>query len=185
MEFDVEIFKKLNTSKTKEFKNDDIYNDTMDYRHFIQPFFEDFCLNYGFNFIFNEIIYPEFNIIILNIKQNQKDISLWCKLENILYSISCIIRVINIKDKEKNEKIFDNLNIVFYTAIDIPKEFVQIVRTITRIIEDSPEGLFCEKDLLLKCFKYLVDGLDNKLLLKYCSKSAKTLLNKNKKIMFY
>ena len=183
MEFDVEIFKKLNTSKTKEFKNDDIYNDTMDYRHFIQPFFEDFCLNYGFNFIFNEIIYPEFNIIILNIKQNQKDISLWCKLENILYSISCIMRVINIKEKEKNEKIFDNLNIVFYTAIDIPKEFVQIVRTITRIIEDSPEGLFSEKDLLLKCFKYLVDGLNNKLLLKYCSRSAKTLLNKNKKIM--
>ena len=183
MKFDDKIFKKLNTSKTKVFKDDDLYNDTLDFRHNIQPFFEDFCENYGFNFIFNEIIYPEFNIIILNIKQNQKDISLWCKLENILYSISCIMRVINIKEKENNKNIFDNLNTVFYTIIDIPKEFVQIIRTITRIIEDSPEGIFNEKNLLLKCFKYLVDGLDNKLLLKYCSKSAKTLLNKNKRIM--
>ena len=93
------------------------------------------------------------------------------------------MRVINIKEKENNPKIFDNLNIVFDTIIDIPKEFVQIIRTITRIIEDAPEGIFNEKNLLLKCFKYLVDGLDNKLLLKYCSKSAKTLLNKNKRIM--
>jgi hypothetical protein len=155
----------------------------LDFRYSVKTFLEDFCQNYGFNFLFNEIIYPEFNAIILNIKQAQKDISLWCKLENILYAVSSIMRVINVKDKENNKKIFDNLIILFYTIIDIPKEFVQIIRTVTGIIEDCPTGIIHEKNLLLKCFKYLVEGLDNKLILKYCSRSAKALLNKNKRIM--
>ena len=183
MKFEDKIFKKLNTNKTKVFKNDDEYNNTLDFRYSVKTFLEDFCQNYGFNFLFNEIIYPEFNAIILNIKQAQKDISLWCKLENILYAVSSIMRVINVKDKENNEKIFDNLIILFYTIIDIPKEFVQIIRTVTGIIEDCPTGIIQEKNLLLKCFKYLVEGLDNKLILKYCSRSAKALLNKNKRIM--
>ena len=183
MKFEDKIFTKLNTSKTKVFKDDDEYNNTLDYRYSIKPFLEDFCDNYGFNFLFNEIIYPEFNNIILNIKQDQNNISLWGKLENILYSISCIMRVISVKEKENNEKIFDNLNTLFYTIIDIPKDFAQIIGTISVIIEDCQKGIFFDKELLLKLFKYLIDGLDNKLILKYCSKSAKALSTNNKKIM--
>ena len=183
MKFDDDMFKKLNGSKTKNFKNDDEYNNVLDYRHAIKNFLEDFSNVYGFSFIFNDIIFPEFNKIILNIKQNQKDISLWCKLENILYSLSCIIIILDVKEKEKNENIFQNLNTLFYTIFDIPKEFVQIIRTVSNIIENCPKELFSEKELLLKIFKYLVDGLDNKLLLKYCSRSAKALLRHNKKIM--
>ena len=183
MKFDDDMFKKLNRSKTKNFKNDDEYNNVLDYRHAIKNFLEDFSNVYGFSFIFNDIIFPEFNKIILNIKQNQKDISLWCKLENILYSLSCIIIILDVKEKEKNENIFQNLNTLFYTIFDIPKEFVQIIRTVSDIIENCPKELFSEKELLLKIFKYLVDGLDNKLLLKYCSRSAKALLRHNKKIM--
>ena len=183
MKIDDKLFKKLNDKKTKEFKNDDDYNTIMDYRYSIKPFLEEFCKNYGFNYIFNEIIFPEFNNIITNIKQNQKDISLWSKLENILHAISCFVRVIDVKEKQNNPKIFDNFYTLLYTMLDIPKEFSQIYRTITYILEDCPKELFCEKDLLLKSFKYLVEGLDNKILLKYSSRSAKAFLHNNKIIM--
>ena len=148
MKFDDKTFQKLNQNKSKQLKNDDEYNTIKDYRYAIKPFFEDFCQNYGFNFIFNEIIYPEFNSIISNIKQNQNDISLWCKLENILHAVSCIMRAINIQEKQINEKIFDNLKILIYTIFDIPKEFAQIIKTVTFIFEDCPKDIFCEKDLL-------------------------------------
>ena len=181
--FDDNVFKKLNVSKIKKLKDDDEYNNTLDYRHSIKGFLEDFSNIYGFNFIFNDIIYPEFNNIIMNIKQNQKDISLWCKLENILYILSCIIIILDMKNKENNENIFVNLNTLFYTIFDIPKEFGQIIRTITELLENCPKDIFTEKELLFKIFKFLVDGLDNKLLLKYCSRSAKSFLSNNKKLM--
>ena len=181
--FNDKIFKKLNKSKKKHLKDDDDYNNTLDYRHSIKYFLDNFCDNYGFGFIFNDIIYPEFNNIIQNIKQNQKDISLWCKLENIIFILSNIIRSIDMKVKKNNQKTFENLNALFYIIFDIPKEFVQIIRTIKELIKNCPKEFFDDKNLLLKIFKYLVDGLDNKLLLKCCSKSGKALLNNNKKIM--
>lgn len=181
--FDDDVFKKLNKSKIKALKDDDDYNNTLDYRHPIKNFLEDFCNIYGFNFIFNDIIYPEFNNIILNIRQNQKDISSWCKLENILYILSSIIIILDMKKESKNKNTLINLNTLFYTILEIPKEFVQIIRTMTDILENSPKEIFIEKELLLKIFNFLVNGLDNKLLLKYCSRSAKSFLNKNKKSM--
>ena len=181
--FDDDVFKKLNISKLKALKDDDEYNNTLDYRHSIKNFLEDFCNIYGFNYIFNDIIYQEFNNIILNIKQNQKDISSWCKLENILYILSCIIIILDIKKEENNKNILINLNTLFYTILEIPKEFVHIIRTITELLENCPKEIFIEKELLLKIFKFLVNELDNKLLLKYCSRSAKALLRHNKKIM--
>ena len=39
------------------------------------------------------------------------------------------------------------------------------------------------ENLLLILFKYLIDGLNNELTLKYCSISAKNLLSKNKQIL--
>ena len=181
--FDDDVFKKLNISKLKALKDDDEYNNTLDYRHSIKNFLEDFCNIYGFNYIFNDIIYQEFNNIILNIKQNQKDISSWCKLENILYILSCIIIILDIKKEENNKNILINLNTLFYTILEIPKEFVHIIRTITELLENCPKEIFIEKELLLKIFKFLVNELDNKLLLKYCSRSAKSFLINNKKSM--
>ena len=176
--FDENIFSKLNISKPKELKNDEEYNYVIDFRNSIKEFLEDFVQNYGFNFVFDEILYPEFINIINKIKENQKNILLWSKLENILYIFSCISKNIDIKDKS-----FENVMILFHTIFDIPKELVQIIRTITDIMDNCSKILSQDKDLLLKGFKYLVNGLDNKLTLKYCSISAKILLSNNKEIM--
>ena len=179
--FDDNIFNKLNHNKTKKLESNEEYNNIIEYRYCIKPFLDDFCCHYGFYFIFNEIIFPEFNDIIEKIKHNQKDLNAWCKLENILYIFSCVIRVIDFK--ENNNQYLKNVNTLYYTIFDIPKEFVQIIRTITDIIENTPSQIFKEKDLLFKAFKYIINGLDDKLTLKFCSKSAKKLLVENKKIM--
>ena len=178
--FEKNIFKTLNKSKRKALKNDDDYNNTLDYRDTIKNFLENFSLNLGFDFIFDEILYPEFNNIILSIKLNQQDLSLWCYLESILYILSCIIITIKTEDKNIN---LQNIYILLYTILDIPKEYIQIIRTISYIIENIPNDILKDKELILKIIKYLIEGLDNKLLLKYVSKSAKAFLNKNKKIM--
>ena len=176
--FEENIFTQLNISRTKKLENDDEYNYTIDYRSSIKVFLEDFTINYGFNFVFNEIVYPEFVNIISKIKDNVKNINLWNKLENILFIFSCIAKEINIRSKS-----FENVLILFHTIFDIPKEFIQIIRTVTDIMDNCADIFSLDKDLLLKGFKYLVIGLENKLTLKYCSKSAKKLLINNKKIM--
>ena len=176
--FEDDIFKELNISRTKNVENNDEYNYTIDYRVPIKEFLEDFTLNYGFEFIFSEIIFPEFSNLISKIKENPKNITLWNKLENILYIFSCISREIDPKCKS-----FDNVIRLFYTIFEIPKDFSQITRTITDIIDDCPKIFSTDKDLLLKGFEYLVLGLGNKLTLSYCSKTAKIFLSNNKELM--
>ena len=177
--FEDETFSKLNISKTKAFKSDDDYNTTKDYRYCVREILENFLDNYGFNFIFEDILFPEFNKIIMKIKENQKDITYWCKLENTLYIFSCIVKYINKKDKS-----FEKVSILFYTIFDIPKEFIQITRIITDIIDNCIKNVFSDdKELILKCFKYLVNCLENPIIIKYCSVSARELLYNNKEIM--
>lgn len=176
--FEENIFTQLNNSSSSKLENDDEYNATMDYRTSIKEFMEDFIYNYGFYIVFDEIIFPEFKNIVIKIKENQKNISLWNKLENILYLFSCISREINPQNKS-----FENVSILFYTIFEIPKEFSQITRTITDIIDNCSKIFSSDKNLLFKVFKYLVIGLENKLTLKYCSESAKYILSDNKEIM--
>ena len=176
--FDDEIFSKLNKHRTKSLQNDDEYNQTMDFRSAAKELLEDFLKNYDFNFIFNDIIFPEFKKIIDKIKENQNLITNWCKLENLLYNFSCICEYINPDDPS-----FENVKILFYTIFDIPKEYIQIIRTVTDIIDNCSKYLSSDKDLLFKGFNYLVNGLDNELITKYCSVSAGNLLKKNREIM--
>ena len=176
--FEDNIFKELNISRTKNLENNDEYNYTIDYRTPIKEFLEDFTLNYGFDFNFSEIIFPEFSNIISKIKENPKNISLWNKLENILFIFSCISKEIDPKDKS-----FNNVIRLFYTIFEIPKDFAQITRTVTDIIEKCPKIFSTDKDLLLKAFEYLVLGLGNKLTLSYCSQCSKKFLRNNKELM--
>ena len=176
--FEDDIFKELNISRTKNLENKDEYNYTIDYRLPIKELLEDFTLNYGFDFIFGDIIFPEFSNIISKIKENPKNISLWNKLENILYIFSCISKEIDPKNKS-----FNNVIRLFYTIFEIPKDFSQITRTITDIIDYCPKIFSTDKELLLKGFEYLVLGLQNNLTLRYCSKTAKIFLKNNKELM--
>ena len=176
--FDDEIFIKLNKSKTKALKSEDEYNSSLDFRYSAKDLLNDFSSNYGFNFIFEEILFPEFNKIVLKIKDNQKNMTYWCKLENLLYIFSCISGFIN-----PNDKSFENVIILFHTIFDIPKEYIQIIRTVTDIIDSCSDILSYNKDLLFKGFNYLINGLENSLTLQYCSVSAKDLLSKNKETM--
>ena len=72
---------------------------------------------------------------------------------------------------------------LFYTIFDIPKEYSQIIRTVTDIMDNSAGILSDSKELLSKGFQYLINGLDNDLIIKYCSVSAKNLLSNNKEKM--
>ena len=176
--FDDEIFLKLNSNKTKIFQNHEEYNITLDFRRAARELLKDFVQNYAFDFIFIDILYPEFEKVVQKIKENQNNINNWCKLENILFIFSCII-----KYSYSDDPSFKNVEILFETIFDIPKEYTQIMRTVTDILDNSCGCLSNNKNLLEKGFKYLMNGLDNELIIKYCSVSAKTLLNDYKEIM--
>ena len=176
--FEDEIFTKLNKSKTKELSSNDEYNNTIDFRSSVNYFLENFLESYGFNFIFDEILFPEFNKIVLKIKENQNNISHWCKMENLLYIFLCTAKYI-----DENVNSFDNVIILFYTIFDIPKEYIQIIRTVTDIIDACSKIFSKNKELLFKGFKYLVNGLDNNLVVKYCSVSGGKLLTNNREMM--
>ena len=177
--FEDQIFSKLNVSKTKVLNSDDDYKTTLDFRESAKEILQDFLQYYQFSFFFEEIIFPEFNKIIVKIKENQKEIIYWCKLENLLYIFSCLIKYIDIQNEP-----LENVIIFLYTIFDIPKEFIQITRIATDIIDICSDNILLNnKDLLFKCFKYLINGLENNLIIKYCSVTGKELLIKNKEIM--
>ena len=177
--YENDVFAKLNVSHTNSLNNDDDYNNIKDYRDVIKDIIEDFIYYYNYTFLFDDILFPEFKKLINKIKENQKEISNWSKLENLLYIFSCFIKNVDIKDNS-----IDNIIILLYTIFDIPKDFIQITRTVSEIVDNCPNEIISkDKDLILKCLKYLVNGLDNKLIVKYCSLSAKELLVKNKEIM--
>ena len=176
--FDDEIFEKLNIKKTKALKQDDEYNKTIDYRESAKDMLINFINNYHFNFIFDELLFPEFKKVVNKIKEDQKNISHWCKMENLLYIFSCICEYSKPSDAN-----FENVKIVFYTMLDIPKEYVHIIRTVTDIIDNCSFILSQDRDLLFKGFKYLENGLDNNLVIKYCSLSAKNLMKSNRELM--
>ena len=175
---DDEIFSKLNQTFTKKLYNNDDYNRTLDFRKAAKELLDDFVLNYGFDFIFSNILFPEFENIISKIKENPKNINNFCKLENILFIFSCISKYTNSEDPS-----FQNVLTLFYTIFDIPKEYSQIIRTITDVMDNSAGILSDSKELLSKGFQYLINGLDNDLIIKYCSVSAKNLLSNNKEKM--
>ena len=178
--FDDEIFEKLNISKTKALKNDDEYNTIIDFREEAKNFLGDMADRYGFNFIFDDILFPEFKKVVEKIKENQNNITYWSKMENLLYIFSCICKYLNTKDKN-----FENVKIIFFTMFDIPKKFIQIIRTVSDIIDNcSNSSIFTDdKELLLKGFQYLIEGLNNNIVIKYCSVSAKNLLEQNRETM--
>ena len=176
--FDDEIFSQLNIALTKKLYNNDDYNRTLEFRSATKEVLNDFVNNYGFNFIFSDILFPEFKKIVLKIKENPKNINNFCKFENLLYIFSCISKYTNLEDPS-----FENVIILYHTFLDIPKEYTQIIRTITDIMDNSAGILSESKELLDKGFRFLINGLENDLIVKYCSVSAKNLLSSNRHIM--
>ena len=176
--FDDDIFSKLNVCKTKELQNNDDYNITLTFRTAIKELMKDFVQNYGINFMFNDILFPEFEKVILKIKENSKIINNWCKLENLLYIFSFLFKYTNIEDPS-----FQKVLIIFQYIFDVPQEFTQIIRTVTEIMDNCSGIISDSKDLVIKGFQYLIKGLDNNLITKYCSVSAKILLSSNREQM--
>ena len=176
--FEDEIFLQLNKKKTKALSNDDEYNTTKDFREAAIEIFEIIIKLYSFNIIFDGILFPEFKKAVSKIKDDQQSITNWSRIENILYIFSCICQY-----SKPTDPCFENVKILFHTMFDIPKEYIHIIRTVTEIIDNCPNLLSKDKDLLFKGFKYLVNGLDSDLVIKYCSVSAKNLLKSNREIM--
>ena len=176
MTFPNDIFKLLNENSTKKLKQYDDYINIKDYRYSIKNFLSNFAKIYTFNFVYSNIIYPEFKKTVERIKENPNNLNHWSKFESILCALSSIVEVI-----KENE--LDSLNIVFNTILDVPKYYIQITRTTTDIIDEIDNLLGKNETLLKSLFKYLIDGLNNELTLKYCSISANNLLSKNKELL--
>ena len=176
--FDDEIFAKLNIVKTKALKNDDEYNKTLDYRDAAKEILINFVDNYGLNFIFDDLLFPEFIKVVNKIKENQKNTNSWCKMENLLYIFSCIGKYSKTSDKN-----FENVIVLFHTMFEIPIQYIQIIRIVTDILDNCSSILSHDKDLLFRGLKFLLNGLNNDLVIKYCSISAKNLLQNNREIM--
>ena len=176
--FDDQIFAKLNITKTKALKDDDEYNKTLDYRYAAKELLINFIENYELNFIFDDLLFPEFVKVVNKIKENQNNLNSWCKMENLLFIFSCICKYS--KTSDKNIK---NVIILFHTMFEIPSQYIQIIRIVTDILDNCSNILSQDKDLLLKGFKFLLNGLNNDLVIKYCSVSAKNLIKNNREIM--
>ena len=176
--FDDEIFSKLNVSKTKELQNNDEYNMTLTFRSATPELLKDFVQNYGIDFVFDDILYPEFEKVILKIKENRNNVNNLCKLENLLYIFSFIPKYINIEEPS-----FEKMLNIFKYIFEIPQEYIQIVRTITEILDNCSGILSDSKELVIKGFQYLIKGMDNNLIIKYCSVSAEKLLSSNREQM--
>ena len=176
MTFPYDIFKLLNENKTKKLKQYDDYINIKDYRYSIKIFLTNFTRSYTFNFVYINVIFPEFKKTVERIKENPNNLNHWSKFESILCALSSIVELV--KEKELN-----SLNVIFNTILDVPKEYIQITRTVTYIIDQIDHILGTNENLLKRLFKYLIDGLSNELTLKYCSISANNLLSKNKEIL--
>ena len=176
--FDDEIFSKLNVSKTKELQNNDEYNMALTFRSATPELLKDFVQNYGIDFVFDDILYPEFEKVILKIKENRNNVNNLCKLENLLYIFSFIPKYINIEEPS-----FEKMLNIFKYIFEIPQEYIQIVRTITEILDNCSGILSDSKELVIKGFQYLIKGMDNNLIIKYCSVSAEKLLSSNREQM--
>ena len=176
--FDDQIFAKLNITKTKALKDDDEYNKTLDYRYAAKELLINFIENYELNFIFDDLLFPEFVKVVNKIKENQNNLNSWCKMENLLFIFSCICNYSKTSDKN-----FSNVIILFHTMLEIPSQYIQIIRIVTDILDNCSNILSQDKDLLLKGFKFLLKGLNNDLVIKYCSVSAKNLIKNNREIM--
>ena len=176
--FDEDIFVKLNKQKTSSLHDDEQYNDIKDFRYSAKDIMKDFLEYYGFEFIFNEIVFPQFEKTTSEIQKNPNSIHLWSKLESLVYIFSCMTSFIN-----EESPSFKKVQMIFYTILETPKECIHIKRTFSDLIDECCTIFQTDKNLLFKIFKYLVEGLDNKLTLKYCSVSANRLLKENKEIM--
>ena len=62
--FEDEIFNKLNKFKTKALNSNDEYNTTIDCRSSTKEILKNFLKYNKFSFIFDEILFPEFNKIV-------------------------------------------------------------------------------------------------------------------------
>ena len=138
MQFDKTIFGELNVKKTKEFRNSDEYNAVKDFRDSLKEFFIDFARDYTFEFIYGEILFPQITKTVEEIKTKPNELQCWSRLEVLLYTFNCTAREIN----ADGDLAF--LHTLFDTIFQVPKEFAQITRTVTDIL-DTINSLLSKK----------------------------------------
>ncbi len=94
VKFEDNVFNQLNTSKTNSLKNDDAYTNTVKYRKTIKDFFKDMVNQLGFNFFYNNILFPAMSSTIAEIRKNVSNTTGWAILESLLFCFESICRSI-------------------------------------------------------------------------------------------
>lgn len=92
VKYDDELFMQLNIPNNKKVKREDRFRDREDYRKAIKYFFQDFVMNYGFNFFYFKILFNEFTKTVQAIQLDLNNIRNWAMLEAEIYTFLSICR---------------------------------------------------------------------------------------------
>ena len=178
IQFNDELFIHLNKQKTSSLKHDEDYLEVIKYRKTIQGALNQFAREYGFNFIYDNIIYPQFMIVVSEIKAVPTSTSLWSRFESLLFMFMCVCNKLpSGNDLSVYEPFFD-------TIFDIPKELMQIIRTFSDTLEKLKEHLKNNPRLLLKSFEFLMHSINNSPITDHCIQTATKLMLSNKEIFY-
>ena len=165
------IFPALNSSKKKSVKDSEEYLEVSDFREETSNLLKFFAQNFGFFPFFSEILFPEFVKIAESLKKAPQNLEEWAKFEGILFVFSSICEFAK-KDEDKIVGVFEIM-------LQVPRENVQVVRTITDVLEKKCVT-FGRRDIVVKSLQYLTSCLSSPLTLKYASYCAQNLLLNNK-----
>lgn len=178
VQFPDDLFIELNKQRTKYFKKDDEYSAIKNFRESIEGILGNFANEYGFNFVYDNVIYPQFNSVVSEIKQSPTNTSLWSRFETLLFAFESICSEIPIdNDMSAYEPFFE---IVF----EVPKELIQIIRTFTHVMDNLKYHLKNNSRLLFKSFELLIKCIDNNNITEYCANSASSLILSNKELFY-
>jgi transportin-3 len=186
LKFDKEIFNKLNKVKTRNVEDDESYKATDEFRIHIREFLQKYTDTFGFVYFYKNLFEPVFQETINAIRVDMESEQAWAWMECLIYILMCTCRsnkcIFNLGfGKKQNLQMMDAM---FQAIFETPEKYIQIKRTVTYFLDEMGGLLGNSPEILIKSFNYLISGLENPLLLTYCSLSLKTLLSDNKAILF-
>ena len=136
LKFENSVFTELNLRRTKEVKDSsnslsDLYHETKEIRDSLKYFFQDYSNFFTFRHFYSNYLLPEIRHNIDILKEKPDNISAWASFEGDIYCFYCICNTI---DKSNPEEMKD-LREMMDTILQIPKDIIQVTRTLSDIIE--------------------------------------------------
>jgi hypothetical protein len=136
LRYEIPVFSELNVKRTKEIKDStnpisDSYHDKKEMRSSLKFFFQDYSNFFTFRNFYSNYLFPEVKLSIDILKEKPDNLSAWASLEGSIQAFYCICNSIDKSEPEDMQYMKEMMEII----LQIPKEFIQITRTFSHIIE--------------------------------------------------